>query len=157
MKLRRIGFGILLLPFVLIALMILYEVFGMTVNHTASARQTQNATNILKMKLSSVEILDRYTETGNTSGTGNHVDMLTTVIFRTEAELEEIQQALQDYDGLDEWSFRIESLEKAQAAREQYPGVNAFLEKMDIPENLNHCWLLYLNTSAPFPDNIEGH
>ena len=72
---------LLALPAILVGLFVLYEVMGMAVNHTASAYQTKNAIKLLNTELSSVEIIDSYTETGNTSGTGNHVDMLTAIIF----------------------------------------------------------------------------
>ena len=29
--------------------------------------------------------------------------------------------------------------------------------KLDAPAELTNCYILYLNESAPFPDNIEGH
>ena len=156
MKLRRVWKGILWFPVVLLVLVILFEVAGMAVNHVASSQQTKQAIERLKTELSA-EIVDRYTETGNTSGTGNHVDMLSVVVFRTGSSAEEIRQALRAYESLDEWSFWVKSLEEVETLRSKFPAVYPFLEEMDIPEDLEHSWLLYLNTSAPFPDNIEGH
>ncbi len=41
--------------------------------------------------------------------------------------------------------------------REKYLYIYPFLENMNGSEDLEHNWLLYLNTSAPLPNNIEGH
>lgn len=121
--------GLLILPALLVGLFILYELVGMAVNHAASARQTEELVRLLETELSQVEILDRYTETGNTSGTGNHVDMLSAVTFRTEAGIEKIEELLDQRYSPDEWSV----------------------------EELEDGYRLCLNTSAPFADNIEGH
>ena len=155
--LQRMFKGLLMLPLVLVGLFVLYEVVGMAVNHAAGARQTAELVRLLERELPQTEILDRLTETGNTSGTGNHVDMLSAVLFRAEAEREDIELVLQTYDSLDEWSFWAEPMTKVQTNRENHPGVYPFLEKMALPENLEHCWLLYRNVSAPFVNNIEGH
>lgn len=149
--------GLLLVPILLLGVFILYEAAGMAVNHAAGARQTSDLVRLLERELPQVEILDRYTETGNTSGTGNHVDLLSVVLFRTEAGAEEIRQILRDYEDLDEWSFWCMEMEEVRSKRETYPAAYYYLEDMNLPENLEHAYLLYLNTSAPFPDNIEGH
>ena len=88
MQLRRIWKGILALPLVLLALLVLYEAAGMAVNHWAGGRQTREMVRHLEKTLPQTEILDRYTEVGNTSGTGNHVDLLSAVLFRTAADPE---------------------------------------------------------------------
>lgn len=154
---KRVLKILLCLPFVLVGLVVLYEVAGMAVNHVASARQTAELVRLLETGLPQVEVIDRYTETGNTVRTGNHVDMLTAVIFRAEAEAEEIEWVMQSYDDLDGWMFWVEPLSEALAVREKYPEVNPFLKEMRIPEDLENCWFLYRNASAPFVDNIEGH
>ena len=154
---RRLGKMLLWLPFLLIGLFILYEAVGMAVNHAASAWQTRELARLLERELPQVEILDCYTETGNTSGTGNHVDMLSAVLFRPEAEREEILGACQKYGDMDEWSFWAKPLEKVQAAREGHSYIHPFLEEMSVPSDLEDCWLLYINKSAPFLNNIEGH
>lgn len=154
---RRVLKWILCLPFLLVGLFILYEAVGMAVNHAASARQTQNAIDLLNTGLSSVEIVDSYTETGNTSGTGNHVDLLTAVIFKTDASLLEIEGLIDRNYGLDEWYCRVEEMKEVSAAREEDPSFYPYVAKMEVPDNLEHTYLLYINNSAPFADNIEGH
>ena len=144
MQLRRIWKGILALPLVLLALLVLYEAAGMAVNHWAGGRQTREMVRHLEKTLPQTEILDRYTEVGNTSGTGNHVDLLSAVLFRTAADPETVQQVCRADGDLDEWSLW---------AAEQFP----FLEELAVPRDTEGCWLLYKNTGAPFPNNIEGH
>ena len=154
---RRVLKWILCLPFLLVGLFILYEAVGMAVNHAASAWQTKNAIDLLNTGLSSVEIVDSYTETGNTSGTGNHVDMLTAVIFKTDASLLEIEGLIDRNYGLDEWYCWIEEMKEVSAAREKDPYFYPYVAEMEVPDNLEHTYLLYINNSAPFVDNIEGH
>ena len=154
---KRVLKVVLCLPLVLIGLFILYEAVGMAVNHAASAWQTKNAIDLLNTGLSSVEIVDSYTETGNTAGTGNHVDMLTAVIFKTDASLSEIEELIDRNYGLDQWNCWIEEMENIAAFREKNPYVYPFIAEMEVPDNLEHTYLLYINNSAPFVDNIEGH
>lgn len=154
---KRVLKVVLCLPLVLIGLFILYEAVGIAVNHTASAWQTKNAIDLLNKGLSSVEIVDSYTETGNTAGTGNHVDMLTAVVFKTDASLPEIEGLIDRNYGLNEWYCWIEEMEKITAFREKGPYFYPYVAEMEVPENLEHTYLLYINNSAPFADNIEGH
>lgn len=130
--LKRSLIGIILVPFVLIALFILYEIVGMAVNHISSSQQTKKLINIIDTEFSSVKIIDTYTETGNTTGTSNHVDMLSVVTFTTETPLSEIQNKLGEYYERDEF----------------------WIENMGESEN---GYLVYLRQAAPFWDNIEGH
>ena len=148
---------LLALPAILVGLFVLYEVMGMAVNHTSSAHQTKNAIKLLNTELSSVEIIDSYTETGNTSGTGNHVDMLTAIIFKTDASLPEIEGLIDRNYGLNEWYCWIEEMEKIAAFRETAPYLYPFVAEMGVSDDLERTYLLYINNSAPFVDNIEGH
>lgn len=135
-RLRKTGLFLLLAPIVFIIvfilLFILYEIFGMCVNHLATRRRTQALQDALESSIPDIEFIDVYWETGNTSGTGNHVDCLSCVTFSTQMPESEIKIRLADYYEFDEWSCHI--------------------SKTDTGD-----YLFYLNTSAPFPDNIEGH
>ena len=157
MQLRRIWKGILALPLVLLALLVLYEAAGMAVNHWAGGRQTREMVRHLEKTLPQTEILDRYTEVGNTSGTGNHVDLLSAVLFRTAADPETVQQVCRADGDLDEWSLWAAPLEELAARREEHPEQFPFLEELAVPRDTEGCWLLYKNTGAPFPNHIEGH
>ncbi len=130
---KRIAGIIACIPMGLIVLWIAFEALGMMVNHTATGMQTRKLKNMIGTELTSSEIIDTYSETGNTSGTGNHVDMLSVVVFRTDDSLSDIENKLQDHHRYD------------------------YCDDMDIPEQLDHCYLLYVNENAPFADNIEGH
>lgn len=128
---KRIFIGIICLPFLLIGFLILFELLGMAVNHFATYQQTKELKSNLIEAVSDIEIIDVYSETGNTSGTGNHVDSLTIITFSSQQTLEEIQSRMKEYYEFNEWYCRIEETEER--------------------------YVFYLNTSAPFTDNIEGH
>ena len=84
MKLLK-GFGITLLslPIILIVIFVLYEIFGMCVNHMTTKKQTTTLQMHLESEIPDIKIISVYSETGNTSGTGNHVDCLSSIIFST--------------------------------------------------------------------------
>lgn len=86
----------------------------------------------LENAISDIEILSVYSETGNTSGTGNHVDCLSSITFSTEMQETEIEDCLSEYYVFDGWS--------------------CYVDKTD-----NGNYIISVNTSAPFADNIEGH
>lgn len=128
--LKKIGAVILFSPFILITIFILYEIFGMCVNHIASKRQTDELQTNLKNEISDITIIDVYSETGNTSGTGNHVDCLSKITFSSEMPQEEIESIMSKYYNFD--------------------GESCYIDRTGN-------YLFYLNTSAPFAGNIEGH
>ena len=130
--LKRIGLVILSLPIFLIVFFILNEIFGMCVNHMATKHQTDQLQANLEKEISDFKIVEVYSETGNTSGTGNHVDCLYAITFSTEMQDMEIKNSMSKYYHFDEW--------------------NCFVTKTE-----DGNYLFYLNTSAPFRDNIEGH
>ncbi len=129
---KRFGIVILTLLITLLAICGLYEVFGMFINHIATKEQTDTLQMNLENEISDIEIVSVYSETGNTSGTGNHVDCLSSIIFSTEMQKTEIEDCLSKYYVFDEW--------------------NCYVNKKD-----DGYYIIYINTSAPFADNIEGH
>lgn len=154
---KRIVKIIVCIPIVLILLVIAFEIAGMIVNHTATWRQTGKLQNVIEKELTNAEVIDTYSETGNTSGTGNHVDMLTVVVFRTDDSISDIEDKLKDHYEFDEWACWIENLVTIAEIHEQDSYRYQFCDEMDIPERSDNCYLMYLNQSAPFADNIEGH
>lgn len=128
--LKRIGAAVLVLPVVLPIIFIMYETFGMCVNHLATKRQTDKLQINLEKEIPDIKIVRVYSETGNTSGTGNHVDCLSSVIFSTGMQKSEIESSMSKYYQFDEW----------------------YLDKTKTGQ-----YLFYLNTTAPFEDNLEGH
>lgn len=130
--LKRIGFAVLSLPFIFIIIFALYEIGGMCINRMATRRQTDRLQINLEREIPDIHIVNIYSETGNTSGTGNHVDCLSSIIFSTEMQIHEIKNSMSKYYEFDEWSCYVRKTEDG------------------------NC-LFYLNTSAPFANNIEGH
>lgn len=130
--LKRAGIAFLSLPILLIVIFVFYELFGMYVNHMTTKRQTQQLRTNLEKEIADIEIVDIYLETGNTSGTGNHVDCLSSITFSTKLQEQEIEDKMSAYYLFDDWSCYI-----------------------DLKEEGNY--LFYFNTSALFADNIEGH
>lgn len=129
---RRIGIAVLSLPVILILAVIFFEIIGMCVNHAATGRQTHKLQEHLTSEISDIAILDVYSETGNTSGTGNHVDCVSIVTFTTALNTDEVQEIMSKFYNFDEWYCFVE-------------------------ENDDGSLYFYLNMPAPFADNIEGH
>lgn len=86
----------------------------------------------LENEISDIEIINIYSETGNTSGTGNHVDCLSSITFSTKMQETEIKNCMSEYYVFDEWS--------------------CYINKTD-----DGYYIICINTPAPFADNIEGH
>lgn len=130
--LKRIGLVLLSLPVLLILLFLFYELFGMCINHMAARQQTDQLRTRLEHEIPDIQILDVCSETGNTSGTGNHVDCFSSVTFSTELQESEIENRMSGYYSFDDWFCYVTKTEDGN-------------------------YFFYLNTSAPFADNIEGH
>lgn len=131
-QLKRAALAVVSVPLILTGILILYEVFGMCANHLATKRQTKQLVADLKTEVPDIEFIEIHSETGNTSGTGNHVDCLSAVTFSTKMQQSELEDKLFQHYSYDE--------------RE------CFLSPKE-----DGSYLFYLNTSAPFADNIEGH
>lgn len=126
------GIMTLFLPVLLAVIWVLYQIFGMGVNYMATREQTNTLRTNLESEISDIELIDVYSETGNTSGTGNHVDCLSSIIFSTEMEEAEIEDCMSKYYDFDDWS--------------------CYVDKTD-----DGYYKIYINTTAPFADNIAGH
>lgn len=130
--LKRFVVVILSLPITLVIVWGMYEIFGMCINHIATKEQTNTLRMNLESEISDIEIISVYSETGNTSGTGNHVDCLSSIMFSTKMQEMEIEDCLSEYYVFDEWSCYVNKTEDGY-------------------------YTIYINTSAPFADNIKGH
>ena len=129
--LKRVGIAVLILPAALAALWGFYEIFGMWANHRATAEQTRTLQARLEKEIPDLELLEVRWETGNTSGTGNHVDCLSSITFATGMEMAEVEGRMAEYYPLDGWG--------------------CYVRQED-----GH-YTISVITSAPLPDNIEGH
>ena len=159
-RVKRVLIGMICLPLILIVLWILYEAFGMAVNHISGNRQTKNLIKEIETDLSSAEIVDSYTKTGNTTGTSNHVDMLSVVVFTTEDPLDEIENKMARYyeskesGSIDFW---IGDIKEFKSIKEERGFLYIDLNRLDVADPEENGYILYMNTGAPFRDNIEGH
>ena len=69
------------LPVLLIVLFLLNELAGSVVNHVTTYKQTKELTAYIEENIENARIVDVYSETGNTGGTGNYEDCLSKVTF----------------------------------------------------------------------------
>ena len=129
---KRICVIIMSLPVILIIVLITFEIFGMCVNHLATSRQTKELQSNLENEIDGIKIIDVHFQTGNLSGTGNHVECLSVVTFSTTLEECEIKKIMSKYYNID--------------------NQNCFLKKPD-----QGIYSFIQETTAPFPNNIEGH
>lgn len=130
--LKKIVTIIVYTPLTLIAIFIVFQIFGMCVNHIATKVQTNTLKANLKREISDIEIIDVHFETVNTSGTGNHVDCLSEIVFSTQMQQDEIEDRMSEHYEFDEWYCYIEITDDG---------------------HYKMCLLTY----APFVGNIEGH
>lgn len=131
-QLKKLFLAVVLLPALLLAGCAAWEVYGLCANHAATARQTQQLQAELARCIDDFELIEVYSETGNLSGTGNHVECASKITFSTNLTEDEIADAMAEYC----------------AARHAGWGVG---------QTEDGAWWFYMDTSAPFPDNIEGH
>lgn len=128
----RVTLGILLAPIVLAGLIVLWQLLGMAVNRAATAIRTDRFAASLVECVADIEILSRESITGNTGGTGNHVDCLSRVTFSTALDAQALKNALAARYDFDGFGFRLHD-----------HGDGTFTAE-------------YI-TRAPFADNIAGH
>ena len=89
---KRFLIGFLAVPL----LLILIEVFGIIVNHASTGIQTNRLKRDIADSIPDTEIISVESQTGNTTGTGNHVDCLTLITFSSELSLSDVRDKLDD-------------------------------------------------------------
>ena len=102
-QLKKLGIVILSLPIILVVILVLYEIFVICINNITTKKQTNTLKINLENEISDIEIINIYSETGNTSGTGNHVDCLSSITFSTKMQETEIKNCMSEYYVFDEW------------------------------------------------------
>lgn len=130
--LKRIGIAVIILPLAIMIGFILFEIFGMCVNHISTGRQTSELCADLENAVADINIIDKRSETGN-FGNGNHVDRSSTVIFTSDMTSDEIIGALDE-------KYDFQALMGAS---------------LTTDDEGNYVFMLM--SPAPFVDNIEGH
>lgn len=144
----RILVVIVCLPFAALFLWIIWEIIGAVGNQIAARQFTKEYSQYVLDTIPKTEILGTYTFAGNTSGTGNHCELKTVLVIRTETEHPE---DLLEFDGsMTDW---IKPVEKAREWEIH------IMNEMDLPEELDteNCYYINVIEPAPFPDNIMGH
>lgn len=131
-RLKKLLLAVVLLPALLLLGCVAWEVYGMCANYIATARQTQQLQAELARCIDDFGLIEVYSETGNLSGTGNHVECASKITFSTGLIEDEIADAMAEYC----------------AARHAGWGIG---------QTEDGAWWFSMDTAAPFPDNIEGH
>ena len=122
-----IGITIVLIPVLLLALFVVIEVVGSIANHAATNKQTNELTAYIEKSIEDASIIDTYSFTGNTSGTGNHVECESMITFNSNMSEDEVNDRF-------EVQYKYCELEKKDGS-----------------------YVITVYGDAPFPDNIEGH
>ncbi len=122
-----IGITIVSIPILLITFFIVIEIVGSIANHATTSKQTKELTAYIEKSIEDASIIDTYSFTGNTSGTGNHVACESKITFNSDMSEDDVDRILE--------------------ARYEYRE----LEKKD------GSYIITVYGDAPFPDNIEGH
>lgn len=153
--LKVTGITFLCIIIAAIALFVGYEVMGIIANEHAADKQEKALVGILES--SDADILDSYTFVGNSSGTGNHVDLLTLFIVRAE-DISVIEEVLEGaYEETAAFPLEYFAVTPLSQATNSYDPYARFVEEMAMPEDMENCYLVSYCNSAPFSDNIVGH
>ncbi len=122
-----IGITIVSIPILVIALFIVIEIVGAIANHAVTDKQTKELTAYVEKSIEDARVIDTFSFTGNTSGTGNHVECESKVTFNSD-------MAEDDVNRIFEAQYKYCELEKKDGS-----------------------YIITVYGDAPFPDNIEGH
>ena len=153
--LKVTGITFLCIIIAVIALFVGYEVVGIIANEHAADKQEKALVGILES--SDADILDSYTFVGNSSGTGNHVDLLTLFIVRAE-DISVIEEVLEGaYEETAAFPLEYFAVIPLSQVTNSYDPYARFVEEMAMPEDMENCYLVSYCNSAPFSDNIVGH
>ncbi len=144
---KKIGIVLICIPGVFLFLIIGWELFGMAVNNVEGHWQMEELINEISNVGEQVEILDTYSFVGNYSGTGNHCDLVSAALVRTERFPDLSYHAGQ-------WCETFSTLTELRKYEYDY---NKWSSLLDFPEDETNCYLLVKIESAPFKDNIQGH
>ncbi len=122
-----IGIGIISIPILLIVGIFLFEIVGMIVNHAVADKHVKNLKTYIESSIDDVTISDVYSFTGNTTGTGNHVECESKVTFETALTKEEVESVISE-------KYEYHELEIEDGS-----------------------YVVTVYGDVPFRDNIEGH
>lgn len=139
------GIVIISLPFALIALYIVWEIFCALVNNISGVLHMQGVINGYRNS-ASIEVLDNVTFVGNTSGTGNHTEVRSTVLVQADSITE-----------IEYWtngdSYYITPLFE-EVPEEKY---DRWSRELDLPYESDNCYVVEVYGKVPFRGSIMGH
>ena len=123
----------------------MWELFCAAANSISGQWQTDSVLNGYSND-SDIEVLDKATFVGNTSGTGNHTEVRTTVLVKVNSRV-----TLEYWTQGDE--YYITSLS------EEIPEykLSRWERELDFPTDTEDCYVVEIYGSVPFPDSIVGH
>ncbi|MBQ8568734.1 MAG: hypothetical protein IJ446_05910 [Oscillospiraceae bacterium] len=166
---------IFMLPVALVCIFILFETIGAAVNITASHMQTAALADKIKND-TDAQVIDTYTFTGNSGGTGNHTDMVSYILIKTD-DIGYVKEMLIKATGID-YAARKSVTENGNNRFDQRllnyrtQEHNIFIIPVDewdgrrmadpfsewtYPEDTLNCYIVECIKSAPFRDSIMGH
>lgn len=125
----------------------LWEGFCAAANGISAHRQTESVLNGLSNS-AAIEVLDKATFVGNTTGTGNHTEARTTVLVRA-CSMTEVEY----WTYGDEYS--VTPLYDVPENRTER--MSRWRRELDLPADASECYVVEVIGSVPFPDSIAGH
>lgn len=149
--LKITGIVIISLPAALVALWILWELFCAAANGISGQWQTDSVLNGYSND-SDIEVLDSATFVGNTSGTGNHTEVRTTVLVMANDIMTVEYWTNGDYYHITSLSEEISVNNGSMRGR----NVSDWERELKIPDDITDCYVVEVYGSVPFPDSIVG-
>lgn len=123
----------------------MWELFCAAVNNVSGILHTQSVMNGYSNS-SDIEVLDNMTFVGNTSGTGNHTEVRSTVLVRAE-DLQELEYRTNGD------SYEITPL---SGKIPEYK-LDRWNRELEMPYESDGCYVVEVYGEVPFPDSIVGH
>lgn len=130
-----------------VALFIIWEIFCVVVNYISGCFKTDSVLNDLSNS-SAIDVLDYDTFVGNTSGTGNHTEVRSTILVNCSAPAD-LEYWL---GGADENTFIFPLLNKSSDEINDRWG-----RDLKIPSDVSECYVVEVFNDVPFSDSILGH
>lgn len=141
---------LLCLPLVLLAGWILWEIICAAANNISGQWQTDSVLNGYSND-SDIEVLDKSTFVGNTSGTGNHTEVRTTVLVKVNNRVTLEYRTQGDEYYIYSLSEEMPEYSSGWCRRREWE------RELKIPDDITDCYVVEVYGEVPFPDSIMGH
>lgn len=129
----------------MLALWLVWELFCATVNNISGQLRTADVLNAYSND-GDIKVLDNVTFVGNTSGTGNHTEVRSTILVKAanRVALEYLTDG--DYYNITPLFGEVPDYKLDRWERE-----------LELPFESEDCYVVEVYGSVPFPDSIVGH